>query len=128
METKNTNNPFGRPKGSTNKLSNDIKEDIYEPLRRHLRKLESLISITDQDKKAKLLCDFLPYIFIKEDEQTDELRTIIFNALLPHFKIKFNTYISMIPQEQKAKVLLRFMKELSPAQKKRIAAILNEES
>lgn len=71
---------------------------------------------------AVRFCDVTTYGVAKKGSPTKEeveLQTILFEALLPHYR-KLGTYLMHIPQEKRFQVLILFLKLFTPEQAKQI--------
>lgn len=83
-----TNNPNGRPKGSKNKISYDIRKAIYEKVSdvKFVKSLFDDISEVDEaDKRAKLKIDlvklFVPRPLNDDEERDKDLKSALFARL-----------------------------------------------
>lgn len=66
MEKGHTNNPNGRPKGSPNKVTSELKERLKELIEGHFDQIEADLKTIDPEARIKLLFSILPYIIPKQ--------------------------------------------------------------
>lgn len=83
-----TNNPNGRPKGSKNKISYDIRTVIYEKVNEPdfiVSLFDDIESVEEIDKRAKLKLDLVKMFIprpLNEDEVKDrDIKSAIFDRL-----------------------------------------------
>ena len=62
-----TNNPHGRPKGTPNKVSRDLREALAVVIDAELEKLPELFNGLSNRERAQLLVKLLPYVMPKLD-------------------------------------------------------------
>ncbi|WP_373521068.1 DUF5681 domain-containing protein [Aquiflexum sp.] len=60
-----TNNPNGRPKGSKNKINEEIREKIQSLFDGNFDKIQSDIEKLDPKNRLKFLTDLMPYLVPK---------------------------------------------------------------
>lgn len=64
-------NPQGRPKGSLNKVSADVKELIREYVESELKNAGSLIEKLNPKDRLDILCKLLPYVMTKKKAEEE---------------------------------------------------------
>lgn len=66
MEKGHTNNPNGRPKGTPNKVTSEIKTWLAELLEESHDQIKSDLKAVDPEARLRLLFSLLPYIIPKQ--------------------------------------------------------------
>lgn len=65
-----TNNPYGRPKGSHNKVNNEIRAKVLELLENNFNGIQADIESLEPKDRLKFLTDLLPYLLPKLQSTT----------------------------------------------------------
>lgn len=83
-----SNNPAGRPKGSKNRISYDIRKEIYERISddKFLTGLfDDIKNVEDYDKRAKLKLElvkmFVPRPMNEDEEKDRDIKSAIYDHL-----------------------------------------------
>lgn len=84
-------NPKGRPRGSLNKVSSDVRELISQYIENELANAGALLEKLEPKERLDILCKLLPYVMTKkkeEESQNDKVVTITFvdpkpNEIMP---------------------------------------------
>ena len=63
--TGKTNNPNGRPAGTPNKLTAELRTILKGIIEKELEGLADRIEVLEQDKRLELLIKLLPYVLPK---------------------------------------------------------------
>jgi hypothetical protein len=106
MEGKQSNS--GRKIGSTNKLTPEAKEALYDVLESDFKRLEKLISTASFDERVIHLKYFAKLLAVGNDEVAQKTREVMFEGLEEHFK-KMRFYFPHLPQNKKAIELRQFL-------------------
>jgi|SRR5690606_11655401 len=105
----------GRKKGSKNILNKEISKDLSQFFRERFKAELKNFHSYSPETRINILLKTLPYILPKGNIsfQESEVQSIVFNALLPHYK-KLDHYMVHIPPEKKPQYLLRLLKQMHP--------------
>lgn len=66
MEKKKTNNPNGRPKGTPNRITGELRERIYDFLERKFEGIEFDFEKLEAKEKAQVFVKLLEYVIPKQ--------------------------------------------------------------
>jgi hypothetical protein len=69
MKKGHTNNPNGRPKGSTNKITREIRKTLKDVVDIELNRLPGLLQKLETQSRLELLVKLLPYVLPKIEAQ-----------------------------------------------------------
>lgn len=73
-----TNNPDGRPKGSQNKISGEVKMVLKSIVDQELEKLPERLNTLDDKERIEVLTKLLPYVLPKQHKvETDGYKKIV---------------------------------------------------
>lgn len=77
MEKGHTNNPNGRPKGSPNKITSELKEWLKELLEGNRDQIKADLQAIEPEERVRLLFSLLPYIIPKQQAVSAKMETEI---------------------------------------------------
>ena len=82
-------NPYGRPKGSRNKLAEDFLTDAYQQWQQHGSKALETMATSEPAKFCQLVANLLPKETVPQDErvQISEIKLVIIDAAQPQARI-----------------------------------------
>lgn len=75
MEKGHTNNPNGRPKGTPNKVTSELKAWLVELIEGNHEQIKADLQAIEPEERIRLLFSILPYIIPKQQAVSGKLET-----------------------------------------------------
>jgi hypothetical protein len=117
---------LGRTKGSQNILTKEMKQLLFDTLKKDYKKLDKLLNACSCDERAIQLKHFSKYLANGDDEIAKMMREILWEQLEGHYK-KLRFYIPQLTAKQKITVLRSFLNDLTPHDRKKAIEDINEQ-
>lgn len=102
----------GRNLGSRNKFTKEAKQELFDALKVDLENIGKALPV-EAGERIVHLKHFAKMLTTGNDEVALEVRNILYEQLLPHFR-KIGFYLPHVDQNKKVSELRQFLKMLSP--------------
>lgn len=115
MNNENNKKNAGRKLGSKNNINQSLKKEFTELILEHFKKEVRHFPVMDYEPRMRLLIMMLPYVLPKANltKEESEIQKLLIEKMTPEFR-KFSSYLSVIPSDKKAQILLNLVKQLNP--------------
>ena len=115
MNNENNNKNGGRKRGSKNIINQSLKKEFTELILEPFKKEVRHFPVMDYEPRMRLLIMMLPYVLPKANltKEESEIQKLLIEKMTPEFR-KFSSYLSVIPSDKKAQILLNLVKQLNP--------------
>jgi len=120
MEETNVN------KRGQNKLTKEVKNILFDALKRDYENLDKLMNYCTPEEKAKLLKGFAKYLCTNNDEISGKMRKILWSQLEEHYK-KLRFYIPHLSPKDKVTMLRGFLSDIAPEHRKDASVIISDQ-
>lgn len=121
----NENSGGGKHRGQ-NKMTKQMKEDLFRALEEEIRGIDRLMRACTFDERAKLLHKFLSILCSGyNDEISNKVRAILWDKLEEHYK-KLHFYIPHLSPKDKVVLLRQLIGFLAPEHRNQAIEIISK--
>lgn len=123
-----SNNAIGlKKRRGQNILTKELKNDLYNVLKKDIENLNMLLNSCSYEERAKLLKGLLRYLLNYEDDISINVREILWKQLEGHYN-KLQFYIPHLTPKNKVIVLQGFLNNLAPVHRKKVVESIKKQN